>query len=283
MSSVIGLAGLFSSGTIFTDITQVDRGRRLTNFQLCAVLFDLMEQLAIRNLKVADPEIKLKSAIQHVFQHLESLPADSRDSTNKLVLSTMGLLLDQCMMLEAANSFYHKQIVEWRIATRQLDQPKIDLRLVKTIHNFIVFGLHLNLIYPHNALTAQGVEFAITQAVAVGAPEAENAAKRMVAALITSKALWQMEHLSGCDIAISPPEHLPMKVVDYLRAFYSKFLPLKFQSNSHRECDGPVPFDKVLDWYLKSTRFVKPKNLPPVQQPIKAIVDQFFPKARTSQ
>ncbi|KAF8538894.1 hypothetical protein BDD12DRAFT_910485 [Trichophaea hybrida] len=261
-----------------------DRRRKLANFQFCGVLFDLMEELAVRNLKVADPEAKVKIVVEHVYQHLKKMPMDLEDPTNRLVLKTMSLFLDQCVMLQVTNSFYHKQIIEWRLATHQLVQPKIDLKLIRTIHNFIVFAIHLNLIYPKNALTANGVEFAITQANAIGVPEAENSAKRMVAALITSKALWQMEHIGRSDIAVGPPENLPMKVVDYLRVFCSKFLPLKFQSNSHRECDGPVPFDRVLDWYLKSTRYVKPKNLLPVQPSIKAIVDQFFPpKARTSQ
>jgi len=151
-------------------------------FQLCGVLFDLMEQTVVRNIKFADADNKVKSAIRHVFHHLESMPEPEGDGdpANKLVLSTMGLLLDQCMMLEMANSFYQKQIIEWRMTARQLDQSAWGL--VKAIHNFIVFVIHLNFIYPHNTLTTQGVEFAITQAIAVETPEAENAAKRMVSA-----------------------------------------------------------------------------------------------------
>jgi hypothetical protein len=154
-------------------------------------------------------------------------PEGDGDPANKLVLSTMGLLLDQCMMLEMANSFYQKQIIEWRMTARQLDQSAWGL--VKAIHNFIVFAIHLNFIYPHNTLTTQGVEFAITQAIAVETPEAENAAKRMVSALVTSKALWQIEHHGVCNLDVGPAEQLPTEVINYLQTFYSKFMPLKTQ------------------------------------------------------
>jgi hypothetical protein len=155
------------------------------------------------------------------------MPEDSGDPAKKLVLSTMGLLLDQCITLEVANSSYQKQIIEWRMTARQLDQSARGL--VKAIHNFIIFAIHLNLIYPHNALTAQGVEFAITQAIVVDTPEAGNAAKRMMSALVTSKALWQIEHHVSCNLDVGPAEQFPTEVVDYLRVFYNKFVPLKAQ------------------------------------------------------
>jgi hypothetical protein len=245
------------------------RSHRLTSLQFGAVVFEVMELMVVRGLKVPDLRKKVVMAFRylcHQFKQIvwydDNWAYDDRD---RVALATLGRLVEQCLMLFKIVNTYFEDILKWQIsASKQPREVKLQAR---SVYNFIEFALHINQVYRSEGLSVSHLQSAAKRALEIGTPEVENVVKRLVSALTVNKALWMQKQPGITTIVVGDPEDFPAPITRYLAHWYDNAMSLGSQSKVNRplfrkthdahhspQVPGsataePIEFNNVLDWY----------------------------------
>ncbi|KAI5812659.1 hypothetical protein BZA77DRAFT_137616 [Pyronema omphalodes] len=231
-------------------------------FQGYTIFFDLFKKLLANpanRARSSDDEIACAvQAVHSLFQRTQVF----NHCVDNPLLRTTAQLLDQCMMIDTSNAYFKKSATEWYLATSLTGNSTKSM--TKIIHNFIAFAISLPSVYPDNCLTVKGLTEANRRVAKSGTSEAKLVVKRLDSALTNMKAMHQASTKTHqIAFVITKPEYIPEKVMDQLRIAYDAYLKMPNRGLS---------FDKVMDWYLKSTQHVQLKYRKRVNPKIIAVV-----------
>ncbi|KAA8914805.1 hypothetical protein FN846DRAFT_992645 [Sphaerosporella brunnea] len=261
-------------------VMSVQEAHRMASLQAAEAVFEILELMVTKGLAVVDLEAKLKMVFQFVLHKFEQFKQDTDyppwmyETRDKLALVSLGRLVKQCLMVFNILRTYHEEIVQWQIsAARQTREVRLQARAA---YGFLEFCFHIDIVHQQAALTARYLEDTVKRALQQGTKEAENVSKRLVSALSVYKAKWIMQHTEGHHLALGDVDDFPPEVKPYLADWHKMSLSL----DSVGQGRGQAPFNKILEWYLNSTRLVmkvEPHQAGLIRPNIKRIVDKYYP------